>query len=162
MRKLNFLFKRSLNDLYFNQVTLFSFLVVYRYLKQNCTDHRLGRSSRWQPKRAGGRMGCSPGELPSWPRWGHSCARGACFLRVKNNVILWGWFSHSSVVVSCQFLNFISLEMFFKLASIIMTQNFVLNYDYFWGSGIISIYFNCLKFFLFIFLRLKMGQLICC
>lgn len=50
--------------------------------------------------------------------------------------------SQSSVGFSCQYLNLISLEMFLKLASIIMTQNSVLNYhDCFWGPGIINIYY---------------------
>lgn len=144
-------FKPSCSDFFFSDIQMFETDRIV------LTIDRLGRSSGWQPKRAGGRMGYSPGELPSWPLWGHSSLRkghASLLPACENNLMLWGWFSHSSMGFSCQFLNFISLEMFFNLASIIMTQNFVLNYDNFWGPRIIF----CLKIFLF-FLKVKDGSI---
>lgn len=129
-------FKPNCIDFFFSDVHVFE---VDRIIV-NC---RLGRSGGWQLKRAGGRMGVQPC-LPDHAEATPLCQRDmpACFLCVKKNVTLWWWFSHISVGFSCQFLNLISLEMFFKLASIIMTQNFVLNYhDCFWGPGIINIYY---------------------
>lgn len=146
----------SWRNWHLNQIALISISVVSTCFKgRHCINRRLKRPGGQQPQEqgVGGRTG--EGCKRSWLLCvgllpGPGEARGTMptrFLRARELTLPGDWSqvtlgSHASFQTSPH-------GGVFKLASVAMTQNFVLNYhDCFWGPGIINIlYFNCLRLF---------------